>query len=143
VDDATRDAGDGAAGDGGTGNMARLERIVDRLPEARRVDIEAWDGEPTFRVRTKNFVFSSLRADVLTVKLPKEEAAAVVATDPQAEPCGYGLGRHGWVSVRVGDDADADRWQQIEEWVRTSYTLVAPKSLARIVVTEDGLGEDA
>jgi predicted DNA-binding protein (MmcQ/YjbR family) len=124
----------------GVGNMARLERIVARLPEAERVDIEAWGGEPTFRVRGKNFVFTDQSARGLSVKLPKEEAAAVVATDPGARPTGYGLGRHGWVSLEVGDRADASRWQQVEEWVRTSYTLVAPKSLARIVLAEDGIG---
>lgn len=123
----------------GVDNMARLEQIVGRLPEAQRVDIEAWDGEPTFRVRGKNFVFTDRAARGLTVKLPKEEAAAVIATEPGAEPTGYGLGRHGWVSLPVGDDADEGRWQQVEEWVRTSYTLVAPKSLAKIVLAEDGL----
>ena len=75
--------------------MARLEGIVARLPEALRVDIEAWGGEPTFRVRNKNFVFTNQSATGLSVKLPREEAAAVVATDPTAEPTGYGLGRHG------------------------------------------------
>jgi hypothetical protein len=25
----------------------------------------------------------------------------------------------------------------VEEWVRTSYTLVAPKSLAKVVIAED------
>ena len=120
-------------------NMARLEAIAARLPESQRVDIEAWGGEPTFRVRKKNFVFTNADATGLSVKLPKEEAAAVVATDPAVEPTGYGLGRHGWVSVEVGDDADDDRWQQVEEWVRTSYTLVAPKSLAKIVLAEDGI----
>jgi predicted DNA-binding protein (MmcQ/YjbR family) len=110
------------------------------LPEAERVDIEAWGGEPTFRVRGKNFVFTDQIARGLSVKLLKEEAAAVVATDSGAEPTGYGLGRHGWVSVEVGDHADAARWQQVEEWVRTSYTLVAPKSLAKIVLAEDGIG---
>jgi predicted DNA-binding protein (MmcQ/YjbR family) len=120
-------------------NMARLERIVARLPEAQRVDIEAWDGEPTFRVRGKNFVFTDQTASGLSVKLPKEEAAAVVATDPLAEPTGYGLGRHGWVSVEVGERASASRWRQIEEWVRTSYTLVAPKALAKVVLAEDGI----
>jgi predicted DNA-binding protein (MmcQ/YjbR family) len=119
--------------------MARLERIVARLPEALRVDIEAWGGEPTFRVRDKNFVFTDETARALSVKLPKEEAAAVVATDPRAEPAGYGLGRHGWVSVEVGDDAGESRWEQVEEWVRTSYTLVAPRSLARLVLAEDGI----
>jgi predicted DNA-binding protein (MmcQ/YjbR family) len=121
-------------------NMARLEAIVARLPEAQRVDIEAWDGEPTFRVRGKNFIFTDRTASGLSVKLPKEEAAAVVATDPGAVPTGYGLGRHGWVSVEVGDAADDERWQQIEEWVRTSFTLVAPKSLAKVVLAEDSIG---
>jgi predicted DNA-binding protein (MmcQ/YjbR family) len=115
--------------------MAQLERIVAKLPEAERVDIEAWDGEPTFRVRGKNFVFADQTGSGLSVKLPKEEAAAVVATEPAVEPTGYGLGRHGWISFPV--DARAD-WQQLEEWVRTSYTLVAPKTLAKIVLTEDG-----
>ena len=122
--------------------MAHLERIVARLPEAGRVDIEAWDGEPTFRVRGKNFIFTNGEATGLSVKLPKEEAAAVVATDPLAEPTGYGLGRHGWVSVEVGDDPDEARWRQVEEWVRTSYTLVAPKKLARIVLAEDSAEDD-
>ena len=119
-------------------NMTRLEAIVARLPEALRVDIEAWDGEPTFRVRGKNFIFTDPQASGISVKLPKEEAAAVVATDALAEPTGYGLGRHGWVSVKIGD-GDEQRWTQIEEWVRTSYTLVAPKSLAKIVIAEDDL----
>ena len=120
-------------------NMARLEAIAARLPESQRVDIEAWGGEPTFRVRKKNFVFSNMDATGLSVKLPKEEAEALVATDETATPTGYGLGRHGWVSVELGQDADDDRWQQVEEWVRTSYTLVAPRSLAKIVLAEDGI----
>jgi predicted DNA-binding protein (MmcQ/YjbR family) len=123
-------------------NMQRLEEIVARLPEAVRVDIAAWDDEPTFRVRGKNFVFSDQAAHSLSVKLPKDEAAAVVADDPRAEPTGYGLGRHGWVSVTIGDDADDERWRQVEEWVRTSYTLVAPRTLARQVMEEDALDPD-
>lgn len=30
-----------------------------------------------------------------------------------------------------------ERLERIEEWVRTSYTLVAPKRLAKVVVEED------
>ncbi len=75
----------------------------------------------------------------MSVKLPKDEAAAVVATDPLAEPTGYGLGRHGWVSVHIGTGAEDARWQQVGEWVRMSYCLVAPRSLARIVLAEDNL----
>ncbi len=120
-------------------NMARLEEIAARLPESVRVDIEAWDGEPTFRVRGKNFVFTDPAARRVTVKLPKDEAAAVVAEEPDAEPTGYGLGRAGWITVTIGARPSAARWRQVEEWVRTSFTLVAPKSLAKLVLAEDGL----
>ena len=118
-------------------HMKKLEAIVDRLPEAVRVDIEEWGGEPTFRVNNKNFVFTDQKASGISVKLPKDEAAAVVATDKGAEPTGYGLGRHGWVSIQIGAKPTAARWREIEEWVRTSYTLVAPKRLAKLVLDED------
>lgn len=114
-------------------NMDRLEAIVARLPEAERVDIAEWGDHPTFRVNGKNFVFCDQAAQHLSLKLPKEEAAAVVATDPLVEPTGYGLGRHGWIAFSVEEDAGAERWREIEEWVRTSYTLVAPKRLAKLV----------
>ena len=76
----------------------------------------------------------------MSVKLPKDEAEAVVATEPLASPTGYGLGRYGWVSIGIGDDPDEARWQQVEEWVRTSYSLVAPRKLARTVLVEDDAG---
>ena len=119
-------------------NMDRLEAIVGRLPEAERVDIAEWGDHPTFRIRGKNFVFCDQAARNLSLKLPKQEAAAVVATDPAVHPTGYGLGRHGWVAFSVEEDTSDERWRQIEEWVRTSYTLVAPKRLARLVIEEDG-----
>lgn len=119
--------------------MERLERIVGRLPEAERVDIEEWGGHPTFRVAGKNFVFSDLAAEHLSLKLSKEEAAAVVATDPAVDPAGYGLGRHGWVALDLVAP-DHERWRQVEEWVRTSYSLVAPRRLARQVLDEDAAG---
>lgn len=122
----------------GNTNMQRLEAIALELPEATRVDIEAWEGEPTFRVRGKNFIFTNQEATGITVKLPADEAEAVVATDPAATPTGYGLGRHGWVSVELPEDASEERWGQVREWVRTSYQLVAPKRLARLVEEQDG-----
>jgi predicted DNA-binding protein (MmcQ/YjbR family) len=119
-------------------NMAKLEAIVAKLPEAVRVDIEEWGGEPTFRVNNKSFVFTDQRATGISVKLSKDEAVAVCATDPNAEPTGYGLGRHGWVSIKLGARPSAARWREVEEWVRTSYTMIAPKRLARLVLDEDG-----
>ena len=118
-------------------NMDRLEAIVARLPEAERVDIAEWGDHPTFRVNGKNFVFCDQAAHDLSLKLSKEEAAAVVATDPTVNPSGYGLGRHGWIALSVDEGAGEERWRQIEEWVRTSYTLVAPKRLAKLIIAED------
>ena len=126
-----------------TSKLERLEQIATRLPEAERVDIEAWGGEPTFRVRGKNFVFAGHDGSSISVKLPLDEAAAVVATDPQASPTGYGLGRHGWVSVSLAGRLSAARWREVEEWVETSYTLVAPKSLACKVLEGDVSPSDA
>ena len=120
----------------GVDNMERIEKIVARLPEAERVDIAEWGDHPTFRVNGKNFVFSDDTASHLSLKLPKEEAAAVAATDPDAEPAGYGLGRHGWIALSLPDPAPEERWQEVEEWIRTSYTLVAPRRLARLVLDE-------
>jgi predicted DNA-binding protein (MmcQ/YjbR family) len=125
-------------------NMARLERIVARLPEAQRVDVPEWGDHPTFRVRGKNFVFCDVDALHLSVKLPKEEAEALVATDRRVEPAGYGLGRHGWVAITLDRPLDADGWEELEEWVRTSYTLVAPKRLAgrALETDEPSMGEE-
>jgi predicted DNA-binding protein (MmcQ/YjbR family) len=114
-------------------NIARLERVVAALPETNRVDVEAWGGTPTFRVRGKCFVFSSEDATLLSVKLPLEEAAALLATDAAATPMGYGMGRHGWVSIELGARPTSARWSEVAEWVTTSYCLIAPKRLARRV----------
>jgi predicted DNA-binding protein (MmcQ/YjbR family) len=117
--------------------MERLEDIVDRLPEAERVDIAEWGDHPTFRVRGKNFVFADQSGCSLSLKLTKEEAAAVVATDADVHPSGYGLGRHGWVAVTLPASPGEERWRQVEEWIRTSYTLVAPRKLAKPVIDAD------
>ncbi|KJF21044.1 hypothetical protein SZ00_04244 [Rhodococcus sp. AD45] len=121
-------------------NMRRLEEISLSLPEAQRVDIEAWDGHPTFRVRGKNFVFCNADATSLTIKLSKPEAEAVVATESRATAAGYGLGRHGWVALDLSGKIEGEYWDQLEEWIYTSYTLVAPKKLARIVLDGDAAG---
>jgi predicted DNA-binding protein (MmcQ/YjbR family) len=115
-------------------NLERFKGIVASLPEAERVNIAEWGGHPGFRVRGKNFVFSDLDATSLSLKLSREEAEAVVATDPTVEPLGYGLGRHGWVSFTLEEDADDERWEIVDEWILTSYVLVAPKTLARQVL---------
>jgi predicted DNA-binding protein (MmcQ/YjbR family) len=120
--------------------MRRLQNIALNLPEAERVDLLEWgEGHTSFRVRGKAFVFCGADGSGLDVKLTKEEAAAVVATKSCAAPSGYGLGRHGWISVSLPARPAQSFWEEVEEWIRTSYTLIAPKGLARSVLAEDDL----
>lgn len=107
-----------------------LEEIIARLPQVKHVD----RGGGAFRVNRETFVYISPDAAVINVRLPKEEADAVVTTDPTVEPTRLlGLGNIGWIAVRIPAATDAQRWDQIEEWIRTSYILTAPKRLARAV----------
>jgi predicted DNA-binding protein (MmcQ/YjbR family) len=115
--------------------IERIERIALGLPEAERVDIAAWDDQPTFRVRGKNFVFTDAAGTRLTLKLPPEEAEWVARTVHDAHPTRYGLGRHGWVTMP--SPRDEQGWQQVAEWIRESYRQVAPK---RLVAALDDTG---
>jgi len=117
--------------------LSTFEKMMERLPEWERVNVEEWGDHPTYRVGKKNFLFSSGDGKSFGLKLSKEEATAVVATDPDVEPMGYGLGRHGWISVELRKKPTKARWAEIEEWLRTSYVLVAPKKLGRQVLEED------
>lgn len=94
---------------------------------------DAWEdhpwGETALKVRKKVFVFlGSSEGAGLSVKLPISAAEAL--KDPRCTPTGYGLGRHGWVSMKLGPDDTFDEHTLIE-WVAESYRAVAPKTLAR------------
>ncbi len=85
---------------------------------------EPWEGDPVTKVGKKIFVFYG--PDSLTVKLPfSAEAARAI---PGAEPAGYGLGRHGWISVPAKGQHAPPR-DLLEEWVEESYRAVATKKL--------------
>src|SRR3954454_8866123 len=114
-------------------HLDRVQQLALALPEAERVDVEQWGDHPTFRVRGKTFIFADGAGSSISVKLPPEEAAALVATRADAQPSGYGLGRHGWVVVQLPADDSDSAWAEVAEWVQTSYRLVAPKRLARMV----------
>lgn len=88
-------------------------------------------GEDVAKVGKKVFVFFGTAGSSepsMTVKLPHSQALALA--QPGATPTGYGLGRAGWVTVRVDDETPVE---MLREWIDESYRAVAPKKLAVLV----------
>lgn len=86
-----------------------------------------WDHS-AFKVRGKVFLFLHGERGTLglTFKLPHSSADALRL--PFAEPTGYGLGKHGWVTARFGPN-DKVPVAMLREWLDESYRAVASKKL--------------
>jgi predicted DNA-binding protein (MmcQ/YjbR family) len=80
-----------------TGFAAELRAFALSLPET--TEDFPW-GERAFKVKSKAFVFLGVHDGDLSfsVKLPKTGNQALAL--PFAEPTHYGLGKHGWVTIR-------------------------------------------
>ena len=108
--------------------LERLRRLCLNLPET--TEVEAWQDHPTFRVRNKIFVITDYSADAMTVKATPDDQEALVATHPKISVAAY-VGRYGWVSMDLkGKGLD---WALVEDLVRESYRLIAPKKLAALI----------
>jgi len=113
------------------GKFATLETALRahalRLPESE--EAFPW-GERAIKVRGKSFLFMRAEEKELSfsVKLPQTGVQALAL--PFAEPTGYGLGRAGWVTVRVQRPSKAIE-AQCRDWIDESYAAVAPKKLVR------------
>ena len=57
----------------------------------------------------------------LTVKLPKSRRDVLKL--PFAKPCGYGLGKHGWVTLKCSP-ADAPSIRLMRQWIAESHDAV-------------------
>ena len=109
-------------------NLDHLRRLCLALPEAQ--EIETW-GEPTMRVRAKIFCFPGQSG--FTVKADREELEALLG-DGRFRPAPY-LARGGWVAMTFPPDVTVD-WDEIDELIRTSYCLIAPKKLSALIAPQ-------
>ena len=87
-------------------------------------------GDLVAKVNGKIFVFFGTVGDRLgfTVKLPHSGTAVLERED--AHPTGYGLGKHGWVSLSL-DGQDPESLVLAKAWVIESWLAVAPKRLVK------------
>ncbi len=110
--------------------MERLREICLTLPEAQ--EKEAW-GDPTFRVRDKIFGMVKQGDGRVSVwcKAPPGSQEILVGADPERFFVPPYVGNKGWVGMRLDDNPD---WSEVATVVRRSYSLIAPKRLARKLV---------
>ena len=92
----------------------------------------AWEdhpwGESAVKVGKKEFAFFGLpETDRFGAKLPGSCAALIDAG--LARPMGYGLGKSGWVEMRLDDGDGGPPLDLLLECVEESYRAVAPKTL--------------
>ena len=104
-------------------NLERMRAIAMALPEA--TEEITWGTDINFRVRKKIFAFPG-QGGSLTVKADRDELPALL-DDSRFTPAPY-LARGGW--VRMDLTAGSVDWSEIDELIRTSYCLIAPKKLA-------------
>jgi predicted DNA-binding protein (MmcQ/YjbR family) len=108
--------------------LAEMEGFALSLPEAW-VDTP-W-GDRVVKVGKKIFVFLSppdSERPVITVKLPDSGDHGL--SYPDAHPTGYGLGKHGWVTIPLDGVPDEER-EVLFDFVEESYRAVATKTLVK------------
>jgi len=104
-------------------NLERMRSIAMALPEA--TEEVTWGTDINFRVRKKIFAFPG-QGGSLTVKADRNELPALL-DDSRFTPAPY-LARGGW--VRMDLTSQPVDWDEIDELIRTSYILIAPKKLS-------------
>ena len=102
-----------------------LRRYALTLPEAY-LD-HPW-GEDVVKVNKKVFAFFGMPDSAepgFGVKLP--QSSAVALAQPNVTPTGYGLGKAGWVSIRLTAEMS---FEMLRDWIDESYRAIAPRRLS-------------
>ncbi|MAB12908.1 MmcQ/YjbR family DNA-binding protein [Parvibaculum sp.] len=104
----------------------KLRMLCLALPEATE---KAMKRGPTYRVNDKIFAMDRPWEDAVSVwcKAPPGSQRVLVGADPARFFIPPYVGPKGWVGMSLGPGVD---WDEVETFLRRSYSLVAPKRLA-------------
>jgi predicted DNA-binding protein (MmcQ/YjbR family) len=105
----------------------RMRRIALALPET--TEELTWGEDVNFRVRKKIFLFPG--EEQMTIKADPAERDALLATG-RFHVAAY-VGRFGWLTMDLPERPTKADWEEIEELITTSYCLIAPTTLGRLV----------
>ncbi|HEX2171419.1 MAG TPA: MmcQ/YjbR family DNA-binding protein [Dehalococcoidia bacterium] len=112
--------------------LDRLRLICLALPET--TEKAAW-GDPTWRVRDRIFAMQKGNYQggrpSLWLKAPDGAQSMLVASDPDRFFVPGYVGHKGWISVYL--DGPHIDWDELDELIRDSYRLIAPKRLAALL----------
>jgi len=111
--------------------LERLTKIGLGFPEATR---QIMGDHASFLVRKKTFAYflNSHHGDgivSIACKVPPGENTALTAAQPERFYLPSYIGPRGWVALRL-DGPEID-WDEVAELMRTSYRLIAPKTLLK------------
>lgn len=111
------------------GPTDRLRVLCLALPEAE--ERETWEI-PTYRIRGKIFALQSAidERDAVWCKAQEGSQELLVQADPDRFFVPPYLGHKGWIGMWLDRRVD---WKEVEELVRRSYRLIAPKKLAALL----------
>jgi hypothetical protein len=128
--------------DDGDRHFQRVRALALALPEAR---MKVSHGRPAFYTQ-KVFAYygGSVKGPAGTggagyvehprcvMVLPEEEDVGFLQQDPRAFRPAY-LGAHGWYGIDLDglDPQDDAGWDEVSEWLQSSFRLTAPARLAR------------
>ena len=106
-------------------HLNKLRKICLSLPETEETNNF---GHEWFRVKKKPFCLNHGPAEepAIAFKIAKNEQG-IFLEDPRFFKTPY-LHHNGWISIRVAGKLD---WEEIEELVKGSYRLAAPRSLLK------------
>ena len=118
--------------------LARVRKLCLALPESSE---RLSHGEPTFFVGAKGGkggkVFVSVVNDhhgdgIVGITFPAEPGAqaTLIEADPRRFYRPPYVGPSGWVGLRLDVDVD---WEEVAEFARESWRLVAPKRIAALL----------
>jgi len=96
------------------------------LPEAH--EDFPW-GHNALKIRRKTFLFLSAQDGEVRMSCKLPHSSSFALTLPGAQPTPYGLGKSGWVTLRLMRGREPPR-DLLESWILESYRAIAPKKLA-------------
>ena len=97
-------------------------------------------GHSAFKVSKKVFLFLAHDKAELSMSMKLPKSGKVALKNAYASPTEYGMGKHGWVTMRFGSGNKVP-FEQLTDWIDESFRAIAPKKIVAFL-DDDGIDDD-